>query len=106
MSLAELEEQCLSKSDVEGAPPRLLRLLRGKASRLDASARPIIASMASGCLDHDPFDAALTLEIDKEISLEKSEHLQVSLAKRMNCVADLRSLVPLFYVLVGDWCVP
>lgn len=106
LSLAELEEQSLSKSDVEGAPPRLFRLLRGKAFRLDASARAIVASMALGCLDCDPFDAAIIVEIDKELSPEDSEHLQMTLAQRMSHVVDPRSLIPLFYVLVSNWCVP
>jgi hypothetical protein len=103
----QLEERSISGPDVRQAPPKLFRLLRGRANRLDPSARAILASMQETCLNRDPFEAALIIELYKELSLGTCENLYYKLADLVPSMTDPRDIIPLVYVLLNDnWKVP
>ena len=104
----ELSNIRLGAAEVEAAPPPMLRLLRGRWELLDESARASISRLARAQLagDGDPFEAAIVVEAALACATLPLEWARQALAARLHSAHDPRELIPLFYVLAGNWRVP
>lgn len=105
----ELAESHLSATDLQTVPIVMLRLLRGRASRLDASARDWVTTMGRTCLDQDSIGAQLTFELSIEIAPEIHEEFNLALLERLTQYEDRyypRKVAPMVYTLLGNWRSP
>jgi len=102
----KLLEPFLSAAEVERAPPFMLRLLRGRANRIDPRAYDYLASLARMCLDHRGNVPVLALELCKEINLPILADIEAAVVDRLEQGPDstaLESLATIVYILLSDW---
>ena len=101
---APLVDERITADDLEQSPLSLLRLLRGRADRLDAGARALVDEWLPDATSRHPLEAALLAETGRALSLVGVTALAEALAARI--AEDPLEWNGVAFSLVTDWRVP
>jgi hypothetical protein len=105
LAVRPLMESTLSTSEVLAAPWQALRLLRGRLG-LQTVLRDAFIERARKTQRDNSFEAALAVELSEGSSPGFIDELRAEVIRTLASIDDARRLIPLGYVLVGDWRAP
>ena len=101
-----LTDKVLTREDIKSTPTLLLRVLRDKPVILNRSAQDWILGLCDDLLGHDPYEAAIMLEIGRGYDPELEIRLARLFLDKLPAIHEPRDLIPLVYMCINrQWLV-